>query len=461
MVFCGRTEICAAYELGMIIVIRRSRFSLTPGLMQYVTNSAWMLAEYALRVISAIFITIYVARYLGPERFGILSYALALNAVFSAVSRLGMESILVRDLVGNHSKAGEYMGTAFWLMLISSLINFSILSIGIYGFEKEGLTRFYVWIIALSIIVQPLLVADYNFQAQVRAKLSAISKSSALIITSILKLLLVWYEANLVFIVVAFLLDFVMTGAMLIFMHIYTKQPAFIFKFNREYVRPLLSSAWPMVLSSVSIILYMRVDQIMIKNMIGSYQLGLYAAATRVYEGWLMMSVVIAISLLPAIVKLKTNHPKRYEEGLSKVFALLFWAGVAAAILSTILGSRLIVLVFGEKFSDVSSVFTVIMWSAGFAAFGSLSSRYLTVEGLERKIASRSFVALAVNIALNFALIPHFGIEGAAIATLIAIIISNYLINFTDKELNQLARICNNALLFRFSYENTRYENKC
>lgn len=408
------------------------------------------MAEYGLRIVSAIFVSIYVARYLGPEQFGVLSYALAIVAIFMAVSRLGMESILVRDLAKYPQQAKAYMSTAFGLMMIAAIAGLVILSTLIYFFESDEQTKIYIWIIATGLLFQTLLVVDYNFQAQVKAKYSSIAKSIALAISSSIKIYLVWVQADLQSFAVAHAFDYLIIAIMLVTMHLVQKQQGFVLGFDKQLIKPLLKSAWPMVLSAVSAMLYMRIDQIMIKNMLDAHELGLYAAATKIYEGWIIIPFVISISLMPAIVKLKQSAPEKYEANMSKLFALVFWPGILVAIIASFAGAWIIQLTFGQAYINASTVLIIVMWTAAFTALGSVTARYLTVEGMEKKIAVRTFVALVINIALNWLLIPIYGIEGAAIATLMTIVFANYLINFTDKDLNQLVSICNKAISLNF-----------
>jgi O-antigen/teichoic acid export membrane protein len=417
--------------------------------MRYVKNSSWMMAEYALKIISAIFVTIYIARYLGPENFGILSYALAIVTIFMAISRLGMESVLVRDLAKHPEEAKAYMGTAYSLMLLAAITSLAILSVLVYFFESDPKTKVYIWIIAVGLIFQTFLVVDYGFQAQLFAKYSSIAKSIALGISSLLKIYLVWLKADLMLFAIAFSLEHVIIALMLAVTHLIKKQPGFLFVFHADLVKPLLKSAWPMVLSALAIILYMRIDQVMIKNMLDSHQLGLYAAAAKIYEGWIIVPYVLSVSLLPAIVRIKASSPERYVAGLTKVFALLFWLGVIAAIIATLAGGWIIQVTFGYAYADSSTVLSIVMWTAAFTALGSVTARYLTVENMEKKIAFRTFVALFINVALNLLLIPLYGINGAAMATLITIVTANYLINYIDKDLKQLTRVCNDAILLK------------
>jgi O-antigen/teichoic acid export membrane protein len=419
------------------------------NIMRYVKNSSWMLAEYGLKIISAIFVSIYVARYLGPEQFGLLSYALAIVAIASTVSRLGMESILVRDIAKYPEQQQAYLGTAFTLMLIAAITGVVMLSGIIYWLETDPKTQLYIWIIAVGILFQTFLAIDYNFQAQVKAKYSSIAKSVALGIGAIIKIYLVWTQAELWLFATAYAVDTAIIAATLLITHWLNKQPNFIGVFRREIVKPMLVSAWPMILAAVAAMLYMRIDQIMIKNMLGAEELGLYAAATKIYEGWIIVPYVISISLLPAIVKLKSSSQQSYEANLSRLFAIVIWSGVFVALIATLFGESIIYYTFGREFIEASQVLAIVMWSGAFTAIGSVTARYLTVEGMEKKIAIRTFVGLFLNVLLNLLLIPIYGIEGAAVATLLTIVIANYFINYVDKDLKQLRIICNNAIVLR------------
>ena len=340
------------------------------------------------------------------------------------------------------------------MMMVSSLISIIVLSVIIWNFEENIETKLYIFLLSISLFFQTVLVIDYNFQGRVKSKYSTLSKSSALLVSSFIKIYLVLVEAELTHLVIAFMLDHLITATFLVAMHIYKKQPNFIFKFDIALARSLLKSAWPMTLSALAIMLYMRVDQIMIKNMLDVHQLGLYAAATRIYEGWIIIPYVISMSLIPAIVHLKSQSIDIYESRLTQLFSFLIWLGIFSALSTYFFGDWLINIAFGHEYIASASVLNIIMWSSVLTAIGSVTSRYLTVENMEKKIATRSVLGLLINILLNMILIPVYGINGAAIATLVTLLIVNYFINYLDDELNQLLRICNNAFFLKRVFTN-------
>ncbi|SIQ95161.1 Polysaccharide biosynthesis protein [Pseudomonas flexibilis] len=338
------------------------------------------------------------------------------------------------------------MSTAFTLMVMASFVSFVLLSGLVLLLEESYENRIYIFVISMGIIFQAFSVVEYNFQSQVKAKYSSIAKSLSLVVSAATKILLVWLEAGLIFFAASYLLDFVVTAAILLAMNFKKSQPNFFCGYDSSLLRPLLKSAWPMMLSAISVSLYSRIDQIMLKSMVGLHELGVYAAAIKVFEGWMIVPYVISISLLPAIVRFKAAESKSYEKNMAILFAFLFWSSALVALFFSFFGEFVISMTFGSKYLDSASILVVVMWSATFAALGSITARYLTVEGMESKILSRTLVGLIVNVLLNLVLIPVYGVQGAAISTMVTLFVANYLINYFDRDLKQLVSICNRSL---------------
>jgi O-antigen/teichoic acid export membrane protein len=128
----------------------------------------------------------------------------------------------------------------------------------------------------------------------------------------------------------------------------------------------------------------------------------------------------------------------------------MFWSSALVAVFMTFLGEYVIYYTFGADYSESISILSIIMWAAIFTSVGSITARYLTVENMEKKFATRTMLGLLVNIMFNIVLIPLYGVEGAAISTLITLIIANYLINYFDKDLRKLVFICNSSITLKW-----------
>lgn len=425
-------------------MVRRALSS--PTVKRYLFNSSWMLAEQMLRIVSAVFVGIYIARYLGPEQFGILNYVLAISAFIMAITRLGMDAILVRELVNRPQCHDQLMGTAFWLMLVVATVCYLLMLVGLYSIDEQMEVKLYIAIVSISCFSTAFFIGDYFFQAEVRAKYSAICKSSVLFLMSLVKLMLIFMGAELVWFVIACLADHLLLALSFIAMLMARRNLMFFRCFNFSLARELLRSAWPMVLSAIAILVYMRIDQVMIRNMLGMQEVGLYSAATRVYEAWMILPFVMSVSLLPLIINAKERGEEEYHRRLTQLFRVLIWSSFCAALIVSLSSEWLMVLAFGEAYRASAPVVGIVMWTTVFAAIGSVSARYFNVEHMERKFALRTALAALLNVALNYLLIPVMGILGAAFATLFCTFFANYLMDWFDRDLRTLLRIKHRAV---------------
>lgn len=443
----GRDEPCvlSATQRSANVRVRENAFK-NAIFKRYLSNTSWMMAEQLLRIISGVFVGIYIARFLGPEEFGVLSYVLAIATFIIAVSRLGMDAILVRELVSHPEKKLALMGTAFWMMFVAAVLCSTIVSAIVWSLGELPAVKVYASIISISAIFASALAVDYCFQSEVRASLSALCKSVTLIFMSVVKLCLIYIQADLVWFVCAFLMDHAVLAVVFFWAAVRQRRAGFVKCFCWNYAKSMLVSAWPLVLGAVSIQIYMRIDQIMIRNMIGLKEVGLYSAAVRIYEAWAVVIAVLTVSLLPAIVKLKQGGEGIYHKRMAQLFGLVIWMSVGAALFVSITSEHVMVFAFGAEYRASAPVVDIIMWTAVFAAMGSVSARYFNVEKMERKYAARTALAAVLNIILNFLLIPVYGIKGAALSTLICTFFANYLMDWFDKDLRTLLNIKHRAI---------------
>jgi O-antigen/teichoic acid export membrane protein len=416
---------------------------------KYIYNTSWQLLEYGLKLVASIFVTIYIARYLGPSKFGLISYLMSIIVIFMSIARLGMESILVRELTVNPSNRKNIIGTSFYLIIFGSIISILLMLAGVYFFSNDSSIQLYFIILSFIIIFQSSSVIDYNFQSQLNSKYSSLVKSTSLIISSGIKLVLVHINADFFYFVVAISIDHLLVFILLFALHYKINKFNFIFYFKTPVAKSLLKSSWPMIISGLAGMIYTKIDQIMIERLLGMQEVGIYAASAKIFEGWVMIPYIVSISLLPAIINLKKISHKEYEKGLTKIISLLFWVSFIVATIVSFYSSSIIELTFGKEFSSSSSVLSILIWAALFSTLGSINGRYMTVENYEKKIAKRMLISLILNIFLNLFFILNFGTNGAAYATLITVIITNYFLNYLDKDLKELVIINNNAILLR------------
>ncbi|MES2878116.1 MAG: flippase [Pseudomonadota bacterium] len=391
-----------------------------PGFRRYFANTSWMFAEQILRMVAGLLVGIWVARYLGPTQFGVFSYAVAFTALFGSIAKLGLDSIVVRDLVRDPSQRDLYLGTAFWLKLIGSVAMLLVIALAVQLTSNDATTNLYIFIIASGTIFQSFEVVDFYFQSKVLSKFVSICKLTQLFVSSLLKIYLIFTGKELIWFVLVSLIDQIMLALSLYLAYCYQKIGVFYRYFDRAIAKRLLYDSWPLIISGLVIMIYMRIDQIMIKEMLGEKEVGLYSAATRISEVWYFIPMLLTNSLFPSIVNAKKLSQELYLARLQNLFTFLVWISILVALPMTFLSEILVNFLYGDAYKEASQVLVIHIWTGVFVALGTASGSWFLSENLQRYSFYRTGLGAIINIILNFILIPSYGIKGAAISTVVA-----------------------------------------
>jgi O-antigen/teichoic acid export membrane protein len=205
-------------------------------------------------------------------------------------------------------------------------------------------------------------------------------------------------------------------------------------RFNLKLAKNLLHDSWPLIFSGLMVMVYLRIDQIMIKSMINSQALGNYAAAVKLSEMWYFFPIVITQSIFPAILDAKSKNEATYFRRLQILYDMMVWLAIGIAIPIAIFSKSIIFLLYGEAYAIASPVLTIHIWTSVFVFLGLASDRYLLAEGLIKLTLYRSCLGVIVNIVLNVILISNYGIIGAAISTLVSQIMASFIFDLLNKQ---------------------------
>lgn len=407
------------------------------------------MADKVLRLFAGLFVGVYIARYLGPERFGLLSYAVSFVGLFTAFATLGLDNIVVRNLVQNIEDRDRLLGTAFILKLLGGILLFGAVAFAVRFTSSDSYTKLLIYIIAGGMIFESLKVIDFYFQSQVLGRFSSIAGICALCLSSILRIALAFFQASLVWFAVAQVFSIGILALMLLFF--YFKQGSSLFKWHFDWNvgKELLRDSWPLILSGLVIMIYMRIDQIMIKEMLDSKAVGNYAAAVRLSEAWYFIPMVVASSFFPAIINAKKKSEKLYYARLQHLYDLLVWGALAIVPPMTFLSHSIVELLYGGQYSESGSVLMIHVWTGILVSSGIVSSKYLLSNNLTKTLFYRNFLGAITNIILNYILIHKYGISGAAIATFLSWFVSVYIFHIFDKNTRIIINHNNNSFLFK------------
>lgn len=422
------------------------------GFMKYFKNTSWLFGEKILRMFVGLFVGIWVARYLGPEQFGLFSYAISFVGLFTVIATLGLNDIVVRELVKDESRRDELIATAFWMKLMGALVLFIILAIAINFTSNDTYTNILIFIVASAAIFQSFNVVDFYFQSQVMGKYTVYVNIISLFLSSIIKIFLILNEAPLIYFVCVVLFDsFILAIGFSYFFFKKTKIRVKELKFKMKISASLLKDSWLMMIAGAAIALYMRIDQVMIKEMLDSEAVGQYAAAVRLSEAWYFIPMVIASSLFPAIINAKKVNEELYYARLQNLYDLMVWMAIAIAIPMTFMSDWVVNLLYGEQYNQAGSVLMIHIWAGVFVFLSVANDKWFYVENKAKLLTFKVLTGALSNILLNALLIPLYGIIGAAIATIISYSISVMWSDLLLKNMNKLFFMKIKALVF-FNY---------
>ena len=430
------------------------------GFIRYFKNTSWLFAEKILRKIVNLFIGIWVVRYLGPEQFGLFSYAQSFVGLFAVIATFGLDGILVRELVKNESRRDELIGTAFWLKVMGAFSVLLILTVAVNFTLNDTYTNILVFIIASATIFQSFNVVDFYFQSKVMSKFVVYTNIISLLLSSLVKIALILNEAPLVAFALVVLFDSFVLACGFIYFYI-KNNSTFNFKklkFRSKTATLLLKDSWPLILSGIVISIYMKIDQVMIKEMMNVESVGQYAAAVRLSEAWYFIPIVIASSLFPSIVNAKKQSERLYYARLQKLYDVMVWTAIAIALPITFSSDWIIDLLYGAQYNQSGVVLMIHIWAGVFVFLGVVSSSWFIAENLQKYAFYRTLAGAVINIILNYILIPIYGIYGAAFATLVSQAVASYLFNMTNKKLRYTFLLQTNAILLPFRKLGVKFE---
>lgn len=400
-----------------------------PGFLRYFGNTAWLFSAQMLRMAIGVLVGLWVARYLGPVEFGVFNFVIAFTAIFSVIANLGLDGILVRELVSQPKRKEILLGTVFWLKVMGAIVAVLIIYLTTNLLSIGPTTNIYILIVASGIIFQSFTVIDSYFQSEVLSKFVSICSMVQLFISTLLKIFFVIKGVGLIWFVLVVLIDQVALAASLFIAYRSHNQTDFFKFFDFALAKRLLKDSWPLIFSSLVITIYMRIDQVMIKEMLGDYEVGIYSAAVKLSEVWYFIPMILSNSLFPAILNAKKVDKKLYYNRIQRFYTLVFWLALVICIPMSFLSGVLVSFLYGAEYQEAGQVLSIHVWAGIFVFLGVVSGKFYLSENLQIYTTINTAIGAIVNVGLNYFLLPLYGVVGAALATLVSYAVATYFMN--------------------------------
>jgi len=400
---------------------------LSPGARKVIGNVGWLFAERVFSMAIAFVVGIYVIRYLGSENFGTLSYSLSFVSLFGSVATLGLKGIVVRNIVREESATNEILGTVLLLRLAGAAIAILTISIAIFYLEQQPQIRLLTVIVSFQLIFLAIAnTFELWFESQVLDGKAGIVRLAQMVFNSGARLTLIWQQLPLIAFGWALLVSSVVKAVGMFWL--YLSQGRSVKKWQIDFGRgkAMLADSWPLMFSIIAITLYMKIDQVMLGNMVGTKAVGNYAAAVKFSEVWNFIPLAVCSSVFPAIIRAKQKSKAEYYQQFQQLFDFLYWIALAIAIVMSFIANPLISTFLGAEYGEAGTILKLHIWSGIFVFLSVARSKWLIEENMTRFSLVSTSVGAVSNILLNLALIPVYEGKGAAIATLVSYGISGY-----------------------------------
>jgi len=292
-------------------------------------------------------------------------------------------------------------------------------------------------------------VVKYWFESQVKSKYTVWVENGVFLVVAVIRIIMILAQAPLIaFVWTLFAEAFaVAVGLMLIYMWRGGRLKAWQVRLSKA--KSLLKDSWPLILSGLAIMVYMRIDQIMLGQMVGDKAVGIYSAAVRISEVWYFVPMAITASVFPAIIEAKKESEELYYKRLQQLYNLMVIISLSIALPITFLYGWIVNLLFGQAYAASGVVLAIHIWTGVFVFLGVASGKWFLVENLQRLLLYRTIWGMIMNILLNMVLIPGYGVIGAAIATVISQSFAALWFDFFAKNTRKVFYMKINSLIFR------------
>jgi len=394
-------------------------------------NTSVLIIAQIISYILGFFITMYTARHLGAEGFGILSLALSITGILGVISDMGLGPLMVRDIAREKSQMNKYLSNITLMKLPLALLMFLIIVIIVNLFAYTYTTKTVVYLITISTIINAFGgVLTSVFQANEKLEYLSINFIINSILMFIGTIIGITYNLDILYFALIYIIS---TGLTFI-----STMSLFVWEFSLpkleidlSFWKPTIKEAWPFGITGLSGMLYTYLDSIMLSVMIGIEVVGWYSAAYRLILVTLFIPNALNMSIFPVMSKFYKSSKDSLNLMDERYFKYMTMIGIPLGAGTTILADKIILMVYGPGFEPSIIALRILIWTIVLTFAGASSAQLLISTNKQLLLTKISIICLLFNLVLNLILIPKFSYIGASVATVLTEIISVSFMIFT------------------------------
>ncbi|MET0285507.1 MAG: flippase [Polyangiales bacterium] len=383
-------------------------------------------AERVVRLLTGVLVAMYLARALGPSRYGVYSYAVSMVTLCSFLAQAGLEPILVRELV-RQKEALTTLRAALLLRLgggVAAALG-SLLLARLTSTRELPVTGL-VAVMALVSVLQASHVLDAWLLSRQAFRASSTVKTIAIVAAGLARIAAVTSSTPLLALALVAVGEAALTGWLL---WIAARGLRIVAIPERAVLTRLWASARPMLLSSFAIVIYSRADVVLLGQLTSPEEVGMYAAASQLSEAFYLVPIALMQAATPRLTQLHEQDDAAFRAACIKLVRLCSLLGLAVAVAVTLLAPIMVTLIYGARFAGTPSMLAVHVWSTWMVFVSVATEPWYIHRQLQHRYVRKTLLAALANVALNVLLIPRYGGVGAAVATVVSYALSAFACN--------------------------------
>lgn len=414
-----------------------------------VKNAGYLIVGKVIQMVFSLVIGLLTARYLGPSNYGLMSYAGAYTAFFAAVCTLGINNVLVKEFIDHPGEEGKVVGTTLGLRAVSSILSsLVVVLISSVLDADEPTTRLVVGLASAGMVFNIAETFNYWFQARLESRVTAGATLCAYLISSAYKVFLLITGKSVAYFALVSSLDYLCLGILLFVQ--YRKHSGGRLQFSRSYGRELFGRSRHFILSGLMISIYGQTDKLMLKQMINQTEIGYYSTAVTLCGMWCFILSAVIDSVYPSIMEAaKKGDESLFRQRNVQLYAIVFYLSVFVSLCFSLLARPLILIMYGESYLPAAAPLRIITWYTAFSYLGVARNAWVVARNRQRYLFRIYAASALANVVLNYLLIPSMGASGAAIASLIAQVLTTLVVPFFMKDMRENSMLMLDAILFK------------
>ena len=417
-----------------------------------IRNVFWAVIGKVITLFSTLIVGIFVARYLGPKQYGLMNYVISIASLFTVFATFGSSEIIIRELSKKEKPKEVVLGSAMALRMGLAILCFiSIVSYLFFSGETTE-TSTLILIYSSSIFFSCSEVIRFYFTSIVDNEYIVKSEIFRTIIGAIVKIILLFCKAPLIAFVFALAFDFLLLASGYIVVYRKKIGPICQWNIDFKFVKTLLTTSFPLLISSTAVIIYQRIDQVMIAKMLDNEFVGYFSTAMSFVNVLAFIPITIMQTTSPILVEYWKNDKLKYEQESQRIIGATTWLLIILCSIVALLSSPIINYTYGASYTDAIPVLQILVFKVVGIAIINLSGQLIIIENIHQLAFIRNILSCVICIICNYYFIPRWGIIGSAWATIITVFFTGEVANIFIPKYHHILKKQNVALLLGWKY---------